>query len=320
MMRNLEILMIALFTIGITYAQTFDTVEGIAYTVTDSSAQTVAITDYSGTTTDIAISATIENQGITYAVTSIGDYAFQFSNLTSVSFPNSITSIGSSSFNSNSLTSLTLPDSVTSIGQTAFAFNAIQSITFPSHLEIIDSFVFQDNLLTSIDIPEGITTVKYSAFKNNKLASVTIPSTIERIGDLVFHNNEELAIVTIASLTPFALGDAFQNKENIDLVIPKGVSGAYEDAQWTGFKTVTEDVNLDTKMISKEVLQLKISNTKLSVVTSASNVEQISVMSVIGQSVADGLGSSVKISHLPSGIYIALLKTTNGIVSRKFIK
>lgn len=319
-MRNLEILMIALFTIGITYAQTFDTVEGIAYTVTDSSAQTVAITDYSGTTTDIAISATIENQGITYAVTSIGDYAFQFSNLTSVSFPNSITSIGSSSFNSNSLTSLTLPDSVTSIGQTAFAFNAIQSITFPSHLEIIDSFVFQDNLLTSIDIPEGITTVKYSAFKNNKLASVTIPSTIERIGDLVFHNNEELAIVTIASLTPFALGDAFQNKENIDLVIPKGVSGAYEDAQWTGFKTVTEDVNLDTKMISKEVLQLKISNTKLSVVTSASNVEQISVMSVIGQSVADGLGSSVKISHLPSGIYIALLKTTNGIVSRKFIK
>ncbi|MEN8764951.1 leucine-rich repeat domain-containing protein [Wenyingzhuangia sp.] len=320
MMRNLEILMIALFTIGITYAQTFDTVEGIAYTVTDSSAQTVAITDYSGTTTDIAISATIENQGITYAVTSIGDYAFQFSNLTSVSFPNSITSIGSSSFNSNSLTSLTLPDSVTSIGQTAFAFNAIQSITFPSHLEIIDSYVFQDNLLTSIDIPEGITTVKYSAFKNNKLASVTIPSTIERIGDLVFHNNEELAIVTIASLTPFALGDAFQNKENIDLVIPKGVSGAYEDAQWTGFKTVTEDVNLDTKMISKEVLQLKISNTKLSVVTSASNVEQISVMSVIGQSVADGLGSSVKISHLPSGIYIALLKTTNGIVSRKFIK
>lgn len=319
-MRNLEILMIALFTIGITYAQTFDTVEGIAYTVTDSSAQTVAITDYSGTTTDIAISATIENQGITYAVTSIGDYAFQFSNLTSVSFPNSITSIGSSSFNSNSLTSLTLPDSVTSIGQTAFAFNAIQSITFPSHLEIIDSFVFQDNLLTSIDIPEGITTVKYSAFKNNKLASVTIPSTIERIGDLVFHNNEELAIVTIASLTPFALGDAFQNKENIDLVIPKGVSGAYEDAQWTGFKTVTEDVNLDTKMISKEVLQLKISNTKLSVVTSASNVEQISVMSVTGQSVADGLGSSVKISHLPSGIYIALLKTTNGIVSRKFIK
>jgi len=319
-MRNLEILMIALFTIGITYAQTFDTVEGIVYTVTDSSAQTVAITDYSGTTTDIAISATIENQGITYAVTSIGDYAFQFSNLTSVSFPNSITSIGSSSFNSNSLTSLTLPDSVTSIGQTAFAFNAIQSITFPSHLEIIDSYVFQDNLLTSIDIPEGITTVKYSAFKNNKLASVTIPSTIERIGDLVFHNNEELAIVTIASLTPFALGDAFQNKENIDLVIPKGVSGAYEDAQWTGFKTVTEDVNLDTKMISKEVLQLKISNTKLSVVTSASNVEQISVMSVIGQSVADGLGSSVKISHLPSGIYIALLKTTNGIVSRKFIK
>ena len=65
----------------------------------------------------------MEHQGITYSVTSIGDYAFYYcSGLTSVTIPNSVTSIGVETFAyCSGLTSVTIPNSVTSIGFEAFA-------------------------------------------------------------------------------------------------------------------------------------------------------------------------------------------------------
>ncbi|MGN1348611.1 MAG: leucine-rich repeat domain-containing protein, partial [Acutalibacteraceae bacterium] len=57
-----------------------------------------------------------------YTVTSIGDGAFQsWTDLKSVTIPDSVTSIGECAFDScESLTSITIPDSVTSIGEGAF--------------------------------------------------------------------------------------------------------------------------------------------------------------------------------------------------------
>ncbi|MDR0920423.1 MAG: leucine-rich repeat protein, partial [Oscillospiraceae bacterium] len=56
------------------------------------------------------------------SVTSIGDAAFQScENLTSISIPEGVTSIGTAMFNNcSSLTSITIPESVTSIGEDAF--------------------------------------------------------------------------------------------------------------------------------------------------------------------------------------------------------
>ena len=70
---------------------------------------------YSGS---ITIPSSINVNDVDYAVTSIGESAFQYcSGLTSVTIPNSVTSIGDYAFlGCSGLTSVTIPNSVTSIG------------------------------------------------------------------------------------------------------------------------------------------------------------------------------------------------------------
>ena len=70
--------------------------------------------EYSG---NVVIPSSVTYSGNTYAVTSIGKYAFRdCEGLTSITIPNSVTSIGSSAFEDcDGLTSITIPNSVTSI-------------------------------------------------------------------------------------------------------------------------------------------------------------------------------------------------------------
>lgn len=62
------------------------------------------------------------------SVTSIGDRAFVFNEMTSVSIPASVTSIGDGAFAFNELTSVSIPPSVTSIGESAFGGNQLTEI------------------------------------------------------------------------------------------------------------------------------------------------------------------------------------------------
>ena len=55
-------------------------------------------------------------------VTSIVDYAFMWSNIVSITIPNSVTSIGVAFNGCSSLTSITIPNSVTSIRGSAFSY------------------------------------------------------------------------------------------------------------------------------------------------------------------------------------------------------
>ena len=75
--------------------------------------------NYSGA---VDIPATVDYDGITYNVTSIGDGAFsECTLLTSVTIPNSVTSIGERAFMVCwSLNSITIPNSVTTIGDRTF--------------------------------------------------------------------------------------------------------------------------------------------------------------------------------------------------------
>jgi hypothetical protein len=70
----------------------------------------------------IQIPSSITYNGITYSVTSIGEYAFGLcSALSSVNLPNSITSINDQAFfECEALTSINLHDYITSIGEQAF--------------------------------------------------------------------------------------------------------------------------------------------------------------------------------------------------------
>ena len=63
-------------------------------------------------------------------VRTIGNFAFQFNNLTAVTIPNGVTNIGSSAFQYSSLASVSIGTGVTSIGSNAFLYNtSLASVT-----------------------------------------------------------------------------------------------------------------------------------------------------------------------------------------------
>ena len=143
------------------------TVDGVRYSVNDDNT-TVTVAGYpsgSKPTGDLTIPESVTYGGISYPVTSIGDWAFLgCSGLTSLTIPNSVTSIGDRAFGSCSgLTSLTIPNSVTSIGIGAFyECSGLTSLTIPNSVtEIGDQAFYECNGLTRIDAypnPEKVST------------------------------------------------------------------------------------------------------------------------------------------------------------------
>ena len=86
-------------------------------------------------------------EGITY----IGEYAFTYSHIPSVTLPEGLTEVGVGAFGSSELTSVTLPSTLRTIGSNAFTGCKIASLT----------------------IPEGVTAVGGNAFGNSGCSATT---------------------------------------------------------------------------------------------------------------------------------------------------
>ena len=151
-------------------------VDGIYYSITSSTNKTVAVS-YRGSyydlysneyTGSVVIPESVTYGGVTYSVTSIGEYAFyDCVGLTSVVIPNSVTSIGFAAFdNCSGLTSVEIPNSVISIGNYAF---------------------YGCSALTSIEIPNSVPSIGFATFHGcSGLTSVEIPNSVTSIGNVAF--------------------------------------------------------------------------------------------------------------------------------------
>ena len=115
------------------------------------SAGTITSYDHATCGTDIVIPSTIGGD----AVTSIGQSAFSFMYLTSITIPDSVTSIGSFAFDVTPLTSVTIPNSVTSIREGVFSYSQLTSITIPDSVTFIESNAFYNTPLTSVSLKTG---------------------------------------------------------------------------------------------------------------------------------------------------------------------
>ena len=148
------------------------------------------------------IPSTITSNGITYRVTSIGDYAFSgYTGLTSVIIGNSVTSIGNSAFfDCTSLTSVTIGNSVTSIGNDAFyrCTGLTSMIIGNSVTSIGNSAFYECTSLTSVTIGNSVTSIGEWAFSGcSGLTSVTIGNGVTSIGGRTFFGCTGLTSVTI---------------------------------------------------------------------------------------------------------------------------
>lgn len=130
------------------------------------------------------------NYTIPYGVTTIGDRAFEYCNLTSITISDSVTYIGKKAFEECTFTSVELGSGVTYIGKRAFTWcNNLEHITIPGNVTYIDDDAFGDcSKLSSVYIESGVTYIGEIAFEScENLSSITIPDSVTYIGDSAFY-------------------------------------------------------------------------------------------------------------------------------------
>ena len=201
---------------------------------------------YSG---DVVIPPTVEYEGVTCNVLTIGQAAFYgCTSLTSVTIPNSVTSIGSDAFygctgmksvhitdlaawcnisfgynplshahhlyqNGAEVKDLVIPSSVTSISKIAFSgCTSLTSVTIPNSVTSIGSSAFSScTSLTSVTIPNSVTSIGNGVFSGcTSLTSVTIPNSVTSIGSSAFSSCTSLTSVTIPNSVTSIEISAFQ--------------------------------------------------------------------------------------------------------------
>ena len=203
----------------------------------------------------------VQYEGDTYAVTSIGSYAFcSCSGLTgSLTIPNSVTEIGGEVFyNCSGFTgSLTIPNSVTMIGSVAF-YNCsgfTGSLTIGNSVTSIGSGAFSgcSGFTGSLTIPNSVTSIGGSAFYNCSgfTGSLTIGNSVTSIGSGAFSGCSGFTgSLTIPNSVTSIGGSAFYNCSGFtgSLTIPNSVTtigyAAFGGCSgFTGNLTIPDSVN-----------------------------------------------------------------------------
>lgn len=147
---------------------------------------------------------------------------------TTYSVPASVTTIGNDAFQLTNLNSITIPPNVTTIGNGAFGGSRIASVVFSgtSTLATIGDYVFNGTPnLASITIPLSVTSIGIQAFENGGITSITIPPNVTTIGEQAFQYSG-LASVTFSGTSTLAtIGvGAFQATQLTSITIPSSVT------------------------------------------------------------------------------------------------
>ena len=168
------------------------------YSINDDN--TVEITKYTGSATNLDILSTIDGK----SVTSIGSYAFDYCrSLTSVKIPNSVTSIGYWAFdNCTSLTSINVEESNAN-------YSSQDGVLFNKEKTTLIQYPI-GNAKTSYDIPNSVTSIGWVAFYYcTSLTSITIPNSVTSIGEDAFCDCTSLTSITIPNSITSIGEDAF---------------------------------------------------------------------------------------------------------------
>lgn len=252
---------------------------------------------YSG---EVIIPETVVNDGITYHVTRIGNYAFQscsgltlvgipegvteignwaFSfcgNLENVDMPNSLVSLGDAAFMScNSFTSIHIPRNLAQIGYNTFSFlNNIANYTCSSlntHFKAVGGVLYSKDMTTLVVYPPAAPATSFD-----------IPGTVMTIHDYCFCNSTNLTAVNFPESVTYIGMNIFRNCSGIEEVdLPDGVThmGMTVFGSCTSLKRVHLPASLDSLMSSTFS-----SCTQLTEVTIPRNVSFIDELCFLGDS------------------------------------
>lgn len=221
-MKKILLTICAFASLTTASAQTFN-VDGLEYTVT--SPTTVCVTDEATKQSgELSISATVENEGTTYSVTSVGDYAFQWSDITALTLPETMDSLGRCAFSSTKIATLNLNDGLKYIGSYAFqsSYNLV-SVDIPASVEEIADHAFFGGSscnLANVTLHEGLKKIGDAAFYSQKLTEIALPTTVDSIGS-AFMSCAKLEKVALNEGLKYIGGGAFYGcKALTDITLP----------------------------------------------------------------------------------------------------
>lgn len=203
-----------------------------------------------------SLPTTVDLDGTTYAVTTIGESAFEGTSITSLVLPDSITAIGEDAFEDNwQLTSASLPDSLVDIGDFAFLFSSIEDILIPDSVTNIGEYSFYNDEeraapLNSITLGQAVQTIGEEAFLTDgwgssysTMTTLTIPASVTSVGFAAFYFLP-LTDVYFDGAAPTANSYAFgSNNPTLHYKKQFGsaiVDGGYTSPTWNGYTTFSE--------------------------------------------------------------------------------
>jgi hypothetical protein len=200
---------------------------------------------------DIVIPATVENDGKTYTVTTIGSYAFSgCTDLTSITIPPTVQSIYSDAFeNCNNLQSVNISD----VGAWCTLYLSSDGYNVPYSQPLIygNRLLLNDEVITNLVIPDNATLVNSFVFANDlALTSVTFPASMGIIQTGAFSGCENIKSITCyASEVPFTNFYCFEGiDKTIPVYVPAESIEAYkttgEWSEFTNFLPLPQDYEL----------------------------------------------------------------------------
>lgn len=173
----------------------------------------------------------------------IGDRAFELTDITTITLPDSVETIGEGAFsNCYKLTSVNIPDNVTTIGNGAFQNTAITSVVIPGSVKTIGQYAFENcTSLATLELGSGIQTIDVWAFRDcTSLTSVSIPDSVKTIGSSAFNGCTSLKTLTLGSGVETIGNNAFQGCTQLtDFTLPSGLK-SIGDSAFNGCAALTK--------------------------------------------------------------------------------
>ncbi|WP_152286023.1 leucine-rich repeat domain-containing protein [Flavicella marina] len=284
-------------------AQNF-TESGLNYSVIDAVNFYVTVGDNQGATGSVIILDNVTYNGQVYTVTTIKDYAFSGSSISSVVIPNSVVTIVNDAFaNCASLTNVTVGNSVSTVGNGAFyKCTSLPSISFPDSLTSLGSLSF---------------------FACTSLETVILGDAIITIGDQSFAWCSLLDSFSIATVVPAVINaNVFEGlaSENINLLVPSSGSAAYQAAAvWLNFSHGVLSSQKKTKIFAEVYPNPVINNFQIRLPGNMV-LQNVLIYNMVGQLVLISNVNMVDISELPNGQYNVFIETSNGNSVKRIVK
>lgn len=221
------------------------TQDGVSYRLVNKAHVAEVVTGDTPYTGDVVIPAEISVDDDRYAVTGVGDWAFDgCAALTSVTLPASVTHLGSGAFSKTGLPTVALPNGLTEIPDNCFAGSQrLTQLSIPAGVTRIGGWAFDGcTALTHIELPPTVCSIGHSAFGGctslatlslppgvrsiemyafggcAQLDPVVIPNAVRTVGDAAYSGDRQLTTLTIGEGVQKIASCAFSCCESLEKV------------------------------------------------------------------------------------------------------